>query len=291
MTYDTTFQLGYFYLSSLCFHHTLFKESPAIPAIFLLHERKYQDHHAELFTICKNLIPSLKNTNHSFVTDEERSIVNSISNVLPNVLQLRCWNHIFRDVRRWIRAHGVPSTDIAIYLEDIRDLFHFPTQSESSETLAKMKSKWSAPFFDYYNKNIQPNIQSIAHWFIEQFNVYNPYSGITTNQAKSLNTVLKYLNESPHDGMVLALYYLQSYYRREIMRRIHGMENFHLHSQFKDISNNVTLTEETIYAPKEIVQKIKASYYVKKPKILQTPKKQLLQNRHLGVALLEGFGK
>ena len=74
--------------------------------MFLLHEQKFQDHHNEIFRICKNLLPSLKRTKHPFVTDEERSIVNSISNVFPNIPQLGCWNHIFRDIRRWLRAHG-----------------------------------------------------------------------------------------------------------------------------------------------------------------------------------------
>ena len=262
ISYDTTFQLGDFYVSSLCFRHTLFRESPVIPAMFLLHERKYEEHHKEFFTTCKNLVPSLNSTKHPFVTDEERAIVNSISIVLPNVPQLRCWNHIFRDIRRWLRAHGALSTDIAIYLEDVRDLFHLQSQREYLEVLAKMKSKWSAPFYDYYSKNIQPDIRCIARWSIEEFKVYNPYSGVTTNQAESLNTVLKNLqqwNESPHDCMVLALYYLQAYYKREIIRGIHGMGNFHLHSQFKEVSNSVPLVEVTVYTPEEIVQRIKAS--------------------------------
>ena len=37
--YDTTFQLGDFYVLILCFRHTLFKETPVIPATFLVHER------------------------------------------------------------------------------------------------------------------------------------------------------------------------------------------------------------------------------------------------------------
>ena len=262
ISYDTTFQLGDFYLSSLCFSHTLFQNSPVIPALFLSHERKFQDHHSEFFTICKKLVPSLESTKYPFVTDEERSIVNSISNVLPNVPQLRCWNHIFRDIRRWLRAHGAPSKDVAIYLEHVRDLFHLQSQKEYSEALAEKKSIWSAPFYDYYANNIQPDITSIARWSVAEFEVYDPYSGVTTNQAESLNTVLKNLqqwNESPHDCMVLVLYYLQSYYKREIMRGIHGMGNYCLHPQFNHVSSCVPLVEETVYTPDEIVQRIKAS--------------------------------
>ena len=176
--------------------------------------------------------------------------------------QLRCWNHIFRDIRRWLRAHGAPSLDVAIYLEDVRNLFHLQSQRDYTEALDEMKSKWSAPFYDYYCKNIQPNVKSIVRWSIEEFKVYNPYSGVTTNQAESLNTVLKGLQqwqESPVDCMVLALYYLQCYYKQEVQRGIHGMGNFHLYFQFKSIVSAVPLIEETIYSPKEIVRRIKTT--------------------------------
>ena len=114
LSYDTTFQLGDFYISVLCFRHTLFKEAPVIPAAFLLHERKFQEHHKEFFSICHKLVPLLKKTTKPFVTNEERAIVNAISETLPDVPQLRCWNHIFRDIRRWLSSHGAPSEDISV---------------------------------------------------------------------------------------------------------------------------------------------------------------------------------
>ena len=41
-SYDTTFNLGDFFVSPLLFRHTIFKESPVIPGLFLIHERKLQ---------------------------------------------------------------------------------------------------------------------------------------------------------------------------------------------------------------------------------------------------------
>ena len=40
LSYDTTFQLGDFYISTLTFRRTLFEEAPVIPAAFILHEKK-----------------------------------------------------------------------------------------------------------------------------------------------------------------------------------------------------------------------------------------------------------
>ena len=62
--------------------------------------------------------------------------------------------------------------DVAIYLEDVRNLFHLQSQRDYTEALDEMKSKWSASFYDYYSKNIQPDVRSIVRWSIEQFNIY-----------------------------------------------------------------------------------------------------------------------
>ena len=60
LSYDTTFQHGDFYVSPLLFRHTLFKENPCIPALFLIliHDRKFADTHKELFKQCAKQIPS-----------------------------------------------------------------------------------------------------------------------------------------------------------------------------------------------------------------------------------------
>ena len=59
LSYDTTFQLGNFYLSTLAFRPTL---GPVLPVAFLIHERKVSSCHEELFKVCSKLVPSLKYT-------------------------------------------------------------------------------------------------------------------------------------------------------------------------------------------------------------------------------------
>ena len=43
LSYDTTFQLGDFYMSPLISRHTVFKQRPWIPAMLLIHERKLKE--------------------------------------------------------------------------------------------------------------------------------------------------------------------------------------------------------------------------------------------------------
>ena len=63
LSYDTTFQLGDFYLSPLLYRHTLFIESPVIPAIYLIHERKFQECHEEIMQQLSKLVRSLVREN------------------------------------------------------------------------------------------------------------------------------------------------------------------------------------------------------------------------------------
>ncbi len=67
LSYDTTFQLGDFYLSPLLFRHTLFLRSPVIPALFLIHERKFQLVHDTLMQQAAQLIPILSKVNEKFL--------------------------------------------------------------------------------------------------------------------------------------------------------------------------------------------------------------------------------
>ena len=71
LSYDTTFQLGDFYISVLSFHQTRFKEASTIPAAFLLHERKFEEHHKEVLNICCKLVQSLRTATYPIVTDKE----------------------------------------------------------------------------------------------------------------------------------------------------------------------------------------------------------------------------
>ena len=86
---------------------------------------KSYSHIIIFFSTCAKLVSSLKkNTAHPIVTDEEKSIINAPSEVLPNLPQLRCWNHTFRDATRWLRIHGAPGKYLPVYIYDLCILFH-----------------------------------------------------------------------------------------------------------------------------------------------------------------------
>ena len=137
---------------------------------------------------CRKQVPSLSTTEFPIVTDKERSITNAITKELPGVRLLHCWNHIFRDVQLWCRKHGAPKADIAIYCDDLRNLFHCLNEADYHKLLQDKREEWDAVFEDYYMKEIHPDVpEYVGRWALEKYSVYNPYSGITNNQSESMN--------------------------------------------------------------------------------------------------------
>ena len=102
---------------------------------------------------------------------------------------------MFQDTRRWLQNHGAPLKDTEMYVDNLRKVFHKPSESEYQIALGEMFKKWSVPNSEYYNENIHSQITFIARWALEEVGLYNPYSGITNNQAEDLNHVLKALND------------------------------------------------------------------------------------------------
>lgn len=229
--------MGDFYVSPLLFRHTLFEERPCIPAMFLVHERKLTETHEEMFRVCTACIPALKNTSSPLVTDKEKAIVNAVKQQLPSVPLVHCWNHTLRDIRHWLHQHGAPAADIAVYMEDVFQLLHSPSEKEYNERLAEVCQRWDALFQDYFMRNIHEDIPTtLGRWVLESLQIYHPYSGVTNNQSEGFNRVMKDLQgwkEAPLDCVVLALYLLQAYYTNEIKRGLAGIGEYHVVSSMK----------------------------------------------------------
>lgn len=108
ISYDTTFDMGDFYLSVLTYRQTEFEETPVIPLIFMIHEKKFESIHDFFFQRLTELVPELSSSSHVvIVSDEETSIVNSIKKHLPDVPRFRCWLHTLQCIKRKLRSLGI----------------------------------------------------------------------------------------------------------------------------------------------------------------------------------------
>ena len=90
--------------------------------------------HQVFFQEAIKAIPSLKNSTFCLVTNKEQAIIKAAEAELPKITRLQCWNHIFRDIRFWLRKRKAPMQEIAVYL-DVCQMFHSATEDEYDERL------------------------------------------------------------------------------------------------------------------------------------------------------------
>ena len=283
LSYDTTFQLGNFYLSPLLFRHVLFDEKPVIPVAFMIHERKFQSAHEEFVKFISLQLPSLLKLKAPIpiITDDESGICNAIDKCLPGVHPLLCWNHLINSIKAWLQHHRPTPEEIPIYVSHLRQLSHQSTERSYQQMLTNLQSDWSKAFVDYYMDNVHQQVsrpllcerekkyfvcilqvsETIGRWVLEKLKIYSPLSGVTNNQSEGFNTLLKHFEkwkEAPLDSMLLGLYQLQVYYHNEIQRGYGGLGNFSLSPVYSfaaiPIDELVTLS---VTSPAEIVAKLR----------------------------------
>ena len=86
--------MGDYYLSVLTFRQTEFEETPVVPLLFMIHERRIESVHDYFFKRLLDLLPDVLTCKRLvIVSDEETAIVNAIRNNLPGVPRFRCWLH------------------------------------------------------------------------------------------------------------------------------------------------------------------------------------------------------
>ncbi len=122
--YDTTFSLCKFFVSPLLCKFSLFEQEPTVPLGFYMHEKKTEESHDQFFRKIAKAIPELKEKDKAFfTTDHEDAFRKAIKSFFPTVTILRCWNHLFANIRDWIKKHGGRNLDSKVYCDNCRELF------------------------------------------------------------------------------------------------------------------------------------------------------------------------
>lgn len=86
---------------------------------------------------------------------------------------LRCWNHLWGSVERWLKSKGGRKEDIGFYSDSLRQLFLQPTK-ESYDMQLKIQIEgttivppWKEEFKDYFDTHIAPEIECIAAYAVK----------------------------------------------------------------------------------------------------------------------------
>jgi hypothetical protein len=122
LSYDTTFELGDFYMSALVAKHVLFRNGKTVPVAFMIHDRKSQGLHNLFWRKIKSKIPNISSGRHVLVVDREIAFQNVIAELLPNMKLCLCWNHIKRDLQYKLKKCGAKSDDLIVYSRHLDQL-------------------------------------------------------------------------------------------------------------------------------------------------------------------------
>ena len=262
LSYDTTYNMGDFYVSTIVARHPMFEENPAYPVACLLHHKRDALSHAVLLNRIKSSLPHLNSMKVVFVTDREGGIISAVSTVFDNAHKVVCWNHIKQDVKIWLKKKGGTLEDKTAYMAYVGEILNSSNVQELNERILEFSKEWSPIFLDYFNNYLLKDIKSSYKGVLDAIGIFERKSGITINVSEGLNTVYKRLTQWKElrlDSMVLCFHFLSCYYINEISRGFNDFGNWHLIEKYKGKIKNIKSCDSSISSaePNKIFQLIK----------------------------------
>ncbi len=183
------------YVSPLLFRNILFHNSPVMPAMIAIHERKLKVTHDEMMRIVAKQLPYLVNGNCKvpIATDDETGFTAAIDDHLTNVRRLLCWNHSINAAKVWLRKHSATASEVPVYLSH---LLHQKTEEEYCEVLEELRENWSEAFLTYYMEVLDEKVYIILYSFIVVNNFCIIFTIIVTGSGKKAHNCKKRLSDT-----------------------------------------------------------------------------------------------
>lgn len=288
--YDTVFNVGDFYLSSLTFRHSLFQNEPIIPCAFLVHSRRLQEDHLTFFNAITKKVSQMVKKRVNVVTDREFKF----ENVFPCGKHLYCWNHIIKDLQWYLKGScNCTPEDVNYFVNFLRTVMSCETEEEFDRQwgIAQRNDHFTQKkkVLSYFSNNLIPAVKEhAAVWVLRAAHVKNPSLGITNNVSESFNAVLHRLQQwkqVPLDVITVSLHMLSSFYHREIVRSMHQCGAWQLKDEYDYMEREPSMMPflPKVCQPSEIVDNICSTTPVKAisttPTCIATG-----SNTHIGLA-------
>lgn len=156
--------------------------------------------------------------------------LNVVFDVLFNLKLVLCWNYIKRD---FICIFN----DLIVYFCQLEQLLYVGDENEFEVMYLEFFEMWSLFVCDYFSEMKEVLKIRVCKWVFEEYEVYDLFLGIINNICESLNVIIKRFmlwKEVLIDVMIFFLYYLQGFFKYEILRGKCGFGQFNL----KDIYKN-----------------------------------------------------
>ena len=190
--YDTVFNMGDFYLSTLLFRHSVFKSCPVVPVAFLVHTRRFIDDHTRFMEAIRQSSPFLASKKIIIVTDREFDF----SSVFPLSQYAFCWNHLERDLHFYLKQKAnCTALEISYFANVFKQLMQESTEIEFNRCWSSYKDKdafiCNKTVCNYFETKLLPAFKyNSSIWVLKSAGISQPENGITNNSSESMNAVL-----------------------------------------------------------------------------------------------------
>ena len=211
--YDTVFNMGDFYLSTLLFKHSFFKGLPVVPSAYFVHTRRFSgDHTRFMEAICLSY-PFLASKKIVFVSDREFDF----SSIFPLSQHVFCWNHLERDLHFYLKQKAnCTGSEISYFSNVFKQLMQESTEVEFNRCWSSYKDKdlfqSNKTVCNYFEAKLLPVFKhNSSIWVLKSAGIFNPENGITNNSSESMNAVLHRLQnwkQVPLDIICYSLFQL-----------------------------------------------------------------------------------
>ena len=168
VSYDTQFELGDFYVSTLTVKDNRLANRetgicPIVPGFMVLHNRKFQADHDAAFRRFIELVPELKA--NTFVASSDGEIRGLLKSTFKNTFLANCEIHILKDIARWVEKHGGTKAEVEFYKDEHRDLVRCQTRSKYDEMYKVRLNLRTLPGFKrYFDNCIAKHINGSGRW-------------------------------------------------------------------------------------------------------------------------------
>ncbi|KAI9550877.1 hypothetical protein GHT06_000218 [Daphnia sinensis] len=225
MEYDTTFNLGNYYVSWITSRFTEFMETEDSP----------------MPTIGLACLIQLKKL-------QKAAIVNAIEKIFPNIPWARCYIFAWKDQKMKLRSLGIPSrSELGKYRSQFYELLHQKSYIEyGAVSRSFQRNSMNTEFATYFEKHIHPDMNSMGIWSLER---YDEKYLLSTNRSESFNALLKrrFVKHRAYaeDEMILGSYEIV---RRQFLRirraRFRVGENWLLRHHLRHELGNIAISKE-----------------------------------------------
>lgn len=154
--YDTTFNIGDFFISTLLMRNVEIAEEPYFPIAFFIHDRKRTEDHEFFFKTISTLL--IVNDNIPFISDREQAIDAGLK-AFPELYKNRlfCSNHLVKNAERH-SAKNATQDDAKKFTSEVKKLAFCNSLDKYLELESKFSDGWTESLRSYFDRHLSEDL-------------------------------------------------------------------------------------------------------------------------------------